>query len=94
MYASHCLFSLHMIILFLITTDYIKKRYIDKKYDTTKDNNTRAVLKYVGYILYVILWTFALNLLCKLGYTGISWFIVLLPFILAVLILTFLVFFK
>jgi hypothetical protein len=32
-------------------------------------------------ILYVLIWTFILQLICRKGYKGISWFIVLLPFI-------------
>jgi len=33
-------------------------------------------------ILYILFWTWILNLICKDGYTGISWLLVLLPFIL------------
>src|SRR5210317_1187600 len=32
-------------------------------------------------ILYVFLWTWILNLLCKKGFTGLSWLLVLLPLI-------------
>tara|TARA_B100000674_G_C37933940_1_gene959362 strand:- start:1851 stop:2168 length:318 start_codon:yes stop_codon:yes gene_type:complete len=32
-------------------------------------------------ILYVLLWTWLLNLLCKKGFTTISWLLVLLPLI-------------
>ena len=38
-------------------------------------------LIFVGKILYIIFWTFILNLICKSGFTGISWFLVLFPFI-------------
>ena len=30
----------------------------------------------------ILFWTWVLNLICKAGYKGISWFLVLLPFIL------------
>ena len=33
-------------------------------------------------IIYVLFWTWLLNIICKSGFTGISWFLVLLPFIL------------
>ena len=33
-------------------------------------------------ILWVLFWTWFLNFLCNKGYTGISWFLVLLPFFL------------
>ena len=32
-------------------------------------------------ILYVLLWTWILNLICSLGGTPIAWFLLLLPFI-------------
>lgn len=35
--------------------------------------------------LFVLLWTWFLNFLCSKGYSGISWFLVLLPFIFIVL---------
>ena len=36
-------------------------------------------------VIFVIVWTWFLNFLCTKGYTGISWFLVLLPFILLLL---------
>ena len=37
---------------------------------------------YIGFeIVYVLIWTYLLNLLCKKGYSKISWLFVLLPFI-------------
>jgi uncharacterized membrane protein len=37
---------------------------------------------FAGKAVYVILWTFILNLICSQGYKNISWFLVLFPFIL------------
>jgi len=31
--------------------------------------------------VFVLVWTYVLDLICKSGYTNISWFFVLLPFI-------------
>tara|TARA_B110000305_G_C19002543_1_gene431147 strand:- start:197 stop:514 length:318 start_codon:yes stop_codon:yes gene_type:complete len=39
-------------------------------------------LIFLGEIIYVIFWTFILNLICKSGYKNISWFLVILPFVL------------
>jgi hypothetical protein len=39
-------------------------------------------LVFVGKALYIVFWTFILNAICKAGYKNISWFLVLLPFIL------------
>ena len=37
--------------------------------------------------VYILFWTFVLDLMCKNGYTFISWFVLLLPFILTFLFL-------
>lgn len=47
-------------------------------------NNTMVFLLNSIYILF---WTFVLDLMCKNGYTTLSWFILLLPFILSFLFL-------
>jgi hypothetical protein len=39
------------------------------------------MISIVVKIAFVILWTWFLNFLCRKGYTDISWFLVLLPFI-------------
>ena len=33
-------------------------------------------------ILYIVLWTWLLNVLCRYGFKPVSWFLVLLPFVL------------
>lgn len=38
-------------------------------------------------IMYVLLWTWILNLICRAGAPGVSWFLVLLPFILLFILL-------
>ena len=39
------------------------------------------VVYIMAEVLYVLIWTYLLNLLCKKGYTKVSWLFVLLPFI-------------
>ncbi len=41
----------------------------------------------VGKLLYILFWTWVLNLICKDGHSTISWLLVLLPFIFAFIIL-------
>lgn len=36
---------------------------------------------FVMKIIYIVLWTFFLDYICKSGYTNVSWFLILLPFI-------------
>lgn len=37
--------------------------------------------------VYILFWTFVLDLMCKNGYSVLSWFVLLLPFILAFMFL-------
>lgn len=37
---------------------------------------------FIFKILYILFWTFVLNCICKSGYKGVSWFLVLFPIIL------------
>lgn len=37
--------------------------------------------------VYILFWTFVLDLMCKNGYSAISWFVLLLPFILSFMFL-------
>jgi len=39
--------------------------------------------------LYVLFWTFILDLMCKSGYSSLSWFVLLLPFIIFIIFSTF-----
>jgi|TARA_B110000259_G_C13851611_1_gene337055 hypothetical protein len=47
--------------------------------------NTAAV--FIGKAIYIAFWTFLLNALCKAGYKKVSWFIVLIPFILLAILI-------
>ena len=47
-------------------------------------NNT---IVFVLNAIYILFWTFILDLMCKNGYGSLSWFILLLPFILTFLFL-------
>jgi hypothetical protein len=38
-------------------------------------------------VLYILFWTWILNLMCKDGHSGIAWFLVLLPFVFLSLIM-------
>ena len=42
---------------------------------------------FIVKLLYILFWTWILNLICKDGHSGISWVLVFLPFILSVLLL-------
>jgi hypothetical protein len=41
-----------------------------------------TMLVFIIKLIYILFWTWILNLICKDGHTGISWLLVLFPFIL------------
>ena len=47
--------------------------------------NTHLV--FLGKAVYIAFWTFILNSLCKAGYKKVSWFFVLIPFILLAILI-------
>jgi hypothetical protein len=44
-------------------------------------------LVFIVKLIYILFWTYVLNLICKDGHIGISWLLVLLPWILLFLII-------
>jgi hypothetical protein len=40
-----------------------------------------TLMIFIAKVLWIILYTYFLNYLCSAGYTSVSWFLVLLPFI-------------
>jgi hypothetical protein len=50
---------------------------------------TSTALLFFIKIIYVLFWTYILNLICKDGYPGLSWLLVFLPFFLFVLLVIF-----
>lgn len=50
-------------------------------------NVSSVSLIFIIKIVYVLFWTWVLNLICRAGSPAISWFLVLLPFILSFVII-------
>ena len=46
-----------------------------------------VVLLFIVKILYILFWTWILNLICNAGAPGVAWFLVLLPFVLMFILL-------
>jgi hypothetical protein len=46
-----------------------------------------TILVFIVKVIYVLFWTWILNLICRDGQKGIAWFLVLLPFILLFVII-------
>ena len=47
--------------------------------------NTSVI--FIVKILYILFWTWILNLICRDGHANIAWFLVLVPFILVFLMM-------
>ena len=45
-------------------------------------NVPHTIIIFIAELIYIIFWTWILNLMCKDGHSGIAWFIMLIPFIL------------
>jgi hypothetical protein len=46
-----------------------------------------TILVFIVKLIYILFWTWVLNLICKDGHSGISWLLVLLPFLLLFVII-------
>jgi len=50
-------------------------------------NVPSTILVFIVKLIYILFWTWILNLICRDGYSTISWFLVLFPFILSFVLL-------
>jgi len=50
-------------------------------------NVPNTILIFLLKLIYILFWTWILNLICKDGHSGISWFLVLFPYILFFIII-------
>ena len=53
---------------------------------------TSTFLVFVIKIMYVLFWTWVLNLLCKNGYESVSWFLFLLPYMIMFIMIAYIMF--
>jgi hypothetical protein len=76
--------QVYFVLCVLSILAILMQKYQDFTTDTVERSHTKVphhnMLYFVFKILYVIVWTFLLQLLCKHGYNNVSWFLVLLPF--------------
>jgi len=45
-------------------------------------NVSNNIIIFIFKIMYILFWTYVLNLICKDGHKGISWLLILFPFLL------------
>lgn len=70
--------SMFALVLMLVQNMGAGDRYCLGVYSCPSQNNATIFL---AKFLYIVFWTFILNSICKTGFSGISWFLVLFPFI-------------
>jgi len=46
-----------------------------------------TILIFILKLIYILFWTWVLNLICKAGYKNIAWFLVLIPFLMMFVLL-------
>ena len=73
-----------ILIIFLQNLGHSSTIYSVGSYSSRVQNTT---IIFIGKILYVLIWTWLLNKFCKSGYSNISWFLVLFPYILFLVII-------
>lgn len=76
--------SVISIVMMMIQNMGNTNRYCVGTYECSVPN---TMMVFVSQIVYVAIWTFILNWICKNGYTSISWFLVLLPIILMAILI-------
>jgi hypothetical protein len=78
------LISIFALVLILLQNFGNTRRYNVGSFSCSVPNTT---IVFIFKLIYILFWTWVLDLICKSGYTGISWFLVLLPFILLFIII-------
>ena len=76
--------SLFALILLGVSNLESPDRLCIGDYSCYVGNNT---VVFILNAIYILFWTFILDLMCKNGYGSLSWFILLLPFLLTFLFL-------
>ena len=49
---------------------------------TMKCNTENKAIVFIGKVIYILFWTWIIDLMCKGGYTNVAWFLLFLPLIL------------
>ena len=77
--------SISLIAIFIMILQNFGNRNIYCLGSYSCDGNVTMI--FIIKILYVLFWTWILNMMCGAGYKNVAWFLVLFPFILFFIIL-------
>jgi len=72
------------IVLLILAIVFLSTGNIDMSVYCLDDNCTKPGVAFLFLIkfLFILFWTWVLNFICRSGYQGVSWFLLLFPLIL------------
>ena len=83
---SHFYLAISLVFVFIASMQNIGNRNVYCLGSLSCDV-TSTTLVFVVKLIYILFWTWILNLMCKSGSTNIAWILVLLPFLLMFLLI-------
>ena len=82
-------FAISMVSLIVIAAQNITGPNTVMRIGSIQTNVPNVLFIILLKFLYILFWTWILNLICKDGYTAVSWIIVLVPLIMSAMIMIF-----
>jgi hypothetical protein len=79
-------FYVSMLAIAIAIWNNLQYQHYQYKMGTFACKVPNTLLIFAIKIIYILFWTWILQLICKEGYSNLSWFLVLFPFLLAGLI--------
>lgn len=72
-------------LIIVIVHNFGNTRVYNLGYYSAHVPNTALI--FIANLIYILFWTWILNLMCKDGHSGIAWFLVAVPFILVLIMM-------
>lgn len=85
-------FLISIIILFILGLQNVNNQDNILCLGTYNCNVGSKILVFILHAIYILFWTFILDIICRAGYSELSWFIFLLPFLLFFLFFAIIIF--
>ena len=82
--------GLSIIIMMLQNVNGPKNKYCVGLYECHIKDGSHKLALFVGKLIYLIFWTYILNMMCSSGYKDIAWSFVLIPIVIMFVLITFL----
>ena len=79
--------SLFTLFFIALQNMFVPDKYCVGMYSCASNNK---ISLFALKLLYVVFWTWILNIICKSGYETVSWFLVLIPYVLMFIVIAYL----